>query len=186
VSGAAATTAAYKPCGECGLCCKALAVPEIDKPAGRWCRHFKPGAGCAIHAVLPGSCRDFQCLWTAAEVLGEAWRPDRCKLVIWTDHAGRIVVDPDPAHPQAWRREPFYSQIKAWSARTGPDWHEVLIRVGERVIMVFPEAEIDLGSLQPGRRIDSGYRQESGRAAPYARFGELVSSGVRLNRKPAG
>jgi hypothetical protein len=175
----AAPPAAFKPCVDCGLCCKALEVPALGKAAGRWCRHFQPGVGCAIHQSRPGDCRDFQCLWTAMPELGEAWRPDRSKLVVWTDYTGRIVIDPDPARPQAWRREPFHSQIRAWSRRSGPDWIEVLIRVAGRLIVVFPEAEIDVGPPQPGRRIESGYRQEDGRQVPWARIGEIVSSGVR-------
>jgi hypothetical protein len=174
---------AYKPCGECSLCCKALPVPQIDKPAGQWCRHFRAGTGCAIHAERPSSCRQFQCLWSAAEILDESWRPDRCGLVIWSDTARRIIIDPDPDDPEAFRREPFWSQIRVWSERDTADWHEVLIRVGDRVLMVFPEGEVDLGRMQPGRQIDSGYRLEGGRMVPYARFGEITSSGLFLTPK---
>lgn len=177
--------AAFKPCGDCSLCCKVLEVAVIDKPAGRWCRHFRKGTGCAIHAERPGLCRDFQCLWTGLDALGEDWRPDRSRLVLWSDFSGRIVIDPDPASPHAWRREPYLSQIKAWSQRAGPDWFEVLVRVGARLIMVFPEGEVDLGELQPGRRIESGYRREGGRLVPWARFGERISSGVLPAPKPS-
>ena len=176
----AAAPAVFKSCGDCSLCCKALAVPEIGKLAGSWCRHFSEGVGCSIHAERPSSCKSFQCVWTATDALGEDWRPDRCRLVVWSDHPGRIVIDPDPAHPEAWRHEPFHSQIKSWSVREGSDWHEVVIRVGGQVIVVFPEAEIDIGPIQPGHRIDSGYRVEDGRRVPFARFGALISSGVTL------
>jgi hypothetical protein len=26
-------------CGDCRLCCKTLEVPELQKPAGKWCGH---------------------------------------------------------------------------------------------------------------------------------------------------
>ena len=35
-----------RECGSCSLCCKVYNVPEIEKPAGKWCRHCTPGKGC--------------------------------------------------------------------------------------------------------------------------------------------
>ena len=161
-----------KPCGECGMCCKILRINVLEKPAGLWCRHFAKSQGCSVHAVAPGECRRFQCYWSISHALGEDWRPDRSKLVIWSNAEGSIIVDVDPSHPASWRREPFHGQLKAWANRDRPAPLEVLIRVGERMLVLFPEGEVDLGPQQIEQAIDSGYHLQNGRKVPYARFVE--------------
>lgn len=159
-----------KPCGECGLCCKILRINVLDKPAGLWCRHFQKSAGCSIHGAAPAECQRFQCYWSMSAVLGDDWRPDRCKLLIWSNVEGRIIVEVDPAFPNAWRREPYYAQLKAWSNRHRPLPVEVLVRVKDRMWVVFPEADIDLGPLQPEASVASGYRVQEGRQIPFATY----------------
>ncbi len=161
-----------KPCGECSLCCKILRINVLEKPAGVWCHHFAKGQGCSIHASSPGECRRFQCYWTLSDVLGEEWRPDRSKLVIWSNTPARLIVDVDPAFPNAWKRQPYYGQLKAWANRDLPAPMEVLIRIKERMLVLFPEGEVDLGPQQTERSISSGYHVEFGRKTPYAQFVE--------------
>ncbi len=161
-----------KPCGDCSLCCKILRINVLEKPAGLWCRHFAKNAGCRIHSASPHECQRFQCYWTISEALGEEWRPDRSKLVIWSNVEGRIIVDVDPSHPGAWRREPYFGQLKAWSDRERPLPLEVLVRIKERMLVIFPEGEVDLGPQQTECSISSGYHVENGRKTPYARFVE--------------
>lgn len=161
-----------KSCGDCSLCCKILRINVLDKPAGVWCQHFAKGVGCSIHSASPHECQKFQCYWTLSETMGEEWRPDRSKLVIWSNVPGRLIVDVDPAHPNAWRREPYVSQLRAWSNRDLPSPLEVLVRVKERMLVIFPEGEVDLGAQQTECSITSGYNVENGRKTPYARFVE--------------
>jgi hypothetical protein len=162
----------FKSCGACGLCCKLLDVPEIDKPAGSWCRHYVKGKGCGIHETRPDVCRPFQCSWTATPSLGEDWRPDRAHFILWSQHPHQVIVEVDPGYPHAWRREPYYAQLKSWSVRDRPDALQVLVRIWPRMLMIFPEADIDLGFQRPECTLDSGYRMEQGRRVPYARFVE--------------
>ncbi len=110
------------------------------------------------------------CSWLITPSLGEAWRPDRSKLVLWTNKVGRMIVDVDADYPNAWRREPYYGQLKAWSNRRQPGSLEVLVRAKGRMIVVFPEADIDLGPYDRGDGVASGYREEGGREVPYAVF----------------
>ena len=161
-----------KACGECSLCCKILRINVLEKPAGVWCRHFAKGHGCSVHSTSPSECQRFQCYWSIAETLGDEWRPDRSKLVIWSNTPGRIIVDVDPSFPNAWRTQPFYGQLKAWADRDRSSPVEVLIRVKDRMLVVFPEAEVDLGPQQTECSISSGYSVENGRKTPYARFVE--------------
>lgn len=100
---------------------------------------------------------------------GEEWRPDRAKFLMDAGE-GQIVICPDPGTPDAWRREPFYSRIKALSSRASRPFTMVLVRQRGRMIVVFPETEIDLGPERPDMEIRSGYEVREGRPVPYAYF----------------
>ena len=113
----AAVRATGRTCGSCNMCCKLPPVPEINKPELVWCKHCKPGKaeGCRIYADRPQVCADFACAWLTDTGLGDEWKPDRSKIVIrMTDEGGGITYQYmiDPAYPNRWREEPFYSQIK--------------------------------------------------------------------------
>ncbi len=159
-----------RSCGSCSLCCKVIGIRSLGKPPGQWCPHFARGSGCSIYGEAPSECRQFQCFWTLETLQGEEWKPDRCKLVVWSDKPARIIVDVDGDYPNAWRREPYYRQIKAWSNRNIRSPVEVLVRVKGRMIVVFPEAEIDLGPGDASLSVVSGYRDEGGRRVPFAEY----------------
>ena len=65
-----------RQCGECTVCCTAMAIdkPDIQKEAGVTCRHCK--AGCTIYETRPPLCRDFYCGWRQLPTLDDSWRPD--------------------------------------------------------------------------------------------------------------
>src|SRR5438067_3258961 len=127
-----------KSCGSCTLCCKLMDVPELDKPAGTWCRYCQPGKGCSIYQqVRPDVCGSYRCMWLSTD-LPERWKPSRCKLVV-TDGRSikRMQVMVDPAYPHAWRKEPFLSQFRLW-ARQGTI---VSVFVADRVTHILPSGE---------------------------------------------
>jgi hypothetical protein len=99
----------------------------------------------------------------------ESWRPDRAKFLLDAGES-QIVVYCDTGSPDAWRREPYYSRIKALSSRQVRPFTMVLVRLRGRIIVVFPEAEIDLGPERPERKIESGYEIQGGRPTPFARY----------------
>jgi len=118
-------------CGECGMCCRLLAIESLEKPPGPTCRHF--GCGCSIYDDRPDECRGFRCLWLKSERLppearlGPAWRPDHAKFIMYTDRGGlRLNVVLDPDHPWAWREEPYISFIESQQQRA-IEGFEVLI-----------------------------------------------------------
>lgn len=159
-----------KSCGTCGLCCKLMAIPALEKPRHAWCAKYVMRTGCGIYADRPSACREFLCLYMLAPELDDVWRPDKARFMIWTGQEDRrLIVEVDPAMPAAWRREPYYSQLKAWSDRNRPEPMEITVRVGSQVIVLFPEADIDLGLEQP-LPIESGYALEAGGYRPYARY----------------
>ena len=150
-------------------------MAALQKPAHVWCEHVATGVGCSIHATRPGACRDFQCLWTFAAPLDDSWRPDQCRFVMRPGPTGEVVIDVDPARPDAWRREPFYSQIKAWSVRRAPPHRMVFVRASGRLAVVFPEGEVDLGPERANEPIESGYVLRNGRQQPFAHYGPAGS-----------
>ena len=72
-----------RSCDSCSACCKIpkIETPEFSKPLGQWCTHCKPGAGCTIYETRPQVCRDYRCAWLGADILPDAFRPDRLKVM---------------------------------------------------------------------------------------------------------
>lgn len=131
-----------RACGSCSLCCKVMEVREFAKPKGSWCAHCVPGQGCAIYAARPPVCRGFHCAWLTDAALPAAWRPAGCAMVVVTEDDGRRrIAHVDPDDPGAWRREPWYGDLKRW-ARAGM---QVAVYVGRRVTVVLPDRDTELG-----------------------------------------
>jgi hypothetical protein len=158
-------------CGDCGLCCNLMEVTSLNKPRRQWCSHFKRGVGCGIYEDRPVDCRAFQCAFLTVDGLSDDWRPDRAGFLIWTDGVQkRLIVDVDPARPFSWKREPYYSQIKAWSAPSNDGATMVAVRGMGRVTVVFPMADIDIGPERESGQISAGYRLENGVRRPFAEY----------------
>lgn len=150
------------------MCCKVLAIDELSKARHTMCGHFRKGGGCGIYETRPQACRQFVCLWLADEKMDAAWRPDRAKFILWGDR--QLVVDVDPAYPDAWKREPYYSKIKLAADHRRPGAPaQVVVRNGREVIIVFPEADISVGPEQ-NRPIESGYRPGPRGREPFAYY----------------
>ena len=155
-----------KSCGDCGMCCKLLAIQALDKAAGDWCQNFK--RGCSIYADRPPACARFICLWLDSEKLDDAWRPDRAKFLMYSEKDGkRLNVIVDPAYPSAWKQEPYYRRINAMSQRA-LDGYELVVCIGDRRIVVFPHEDVDLGLVNPEHKLVSGYALRDGERTPYA------------------
>lgn len=178
-----------KACGDCTLCCKVLGIGPNGKEAGVLCQFAQPGGGCGVHERRPDNCRAYQCIWTWADPLDITWRPDVAGFLLSPrPDPAEVQVVVDPANPDAWRREPYYSQIRQWSdPRAGPI-SRVLVRTHGRVMVLFPEAEIDLGPPNdPHFQVQSGYESRDGRDIPFARFASRFGATpeLSLGRKPA-
>jgi hypothetical protein len=142
-----------RSCGECSLCCKLLHIQAFNKPAGVWCAHCAPGrGGCMIHATRPTECREFFCAWITTPTLGEEWRPNKCRMFL--RHEGNLIaVHVDPSEPTAWRREPFYRQLKIFATRAAGTKQQVAVYIKDRVIVIFPNKEVDVGTMKPGDQL---------------------------------
>jgi hypothetical protein len=143
---------ANKICGECTLCCKVMAIEALAKPASAWCPHCRPRRGCQIYPDRPAECQAFSCLWLLNDLLDPRWKPSKSKLVLTTSEDG-IEVRCDPGFPDAWRKEPFRSEIRQWAVAGEIHDVTVIVITGEKMILITPEREFDLGVVRPDQRI---------------------------------
>jgi hypothetical protein len=144
-----------RSCGTCTLCCKVVAVSELNKAPGVWCPHCKRNTGCGIYETRPTGCRTFYCHWMSEKGLGPDWKPDRAKFALVTTKGG-ITAFVDPGFPGAWRLSPYFETLKRWAADgardpAGP--RIVTVRVGARATVVLPDREVDLGIVGPDEAI---------------------------------
>lgn len=147
--------ASGRSCGSCSLCCKLLPIFGLakPKPRGQWCPHCKPGrGGCVIYENRPEECRIFYCGWLMGHLPPE-WYPQDSKIVVAfypRPHGvgSDCLISVDPAYAGRWREEPYYSQIK----RNAVTWltanTRTFVRIGARVIAVFPSTDVDLGEVE--------------------------------------
>ena len=133
-------------CDGCTLCCKLLGVIELDKPMGVWCEHCDVGIGCRVYATRPRSCAEFNCAFLTLDILTEAWRPSKCKIVVAAELEGkRLIAHVDPSRPNAWKAEPYYGQLKRWARMAVPKRNQVVVCIGRRAIVILPDKDVDLG-----------------------------------------
>ena len=148
-----------RTCGSCNLCCKVVAAHEIAKPAGTWCPHARPGAGCAIYGAHPQACRKFNCAWLEIPELDDAWKPEACGFVIYSEDEGRGPCT-DAARPDAWRAAPFHEALKAWAFDRLRRGGHAVVYVEDKVIALFPEEELDLCGHTGAYRRSGGRRPQ--------------------------
>jgi hypothetical protein len=129
-----------------------MAIEQLAKPENAWCAHCKPGRGCLVYSERPGECRTFSCLWLVNELLDQHWKPNKAKFVLTTSDDG-IEVRCDPGFPDAWRRPPFGREIRKWAIAGETHDVTVVIITGQRMILVTPERDFDLGIVGPDERI---------------------------------
>ncbi len=134
-----------RSCGSCTMCCKLYAVPVMQKPEQTWCRECMPGKGCKIWETRPQFCRDFHCHYILDPNIGDDWKPDVCKFIMNFQTANTLWIMVDAKDRLAWKREPYYSTIKRWSA----DFIAAggYIRVGDSIdqYCITPDADVRVG-----------------------------------------
>jgi hypothetical protein len=139
-----------RECGSCTLCCKVYNIPEIDKAAGKWCKHCTPGKGCAIHDALPSQCSKFNCLWRTMEALPPHWKPEQSKMVITIYPQNEFIyVQVDPGTPAAWRKQPYYDELHHWAKTNLPKGIHVIVFVNDIATLIMPDDTVPLGAMKP-------------------------------------
>ena len=137
-----------RSCEGCTMCCKLMAVADLEKPRGTWCSHCNQKRGCTIYDTRPEPCRAFYCGYLRLAQLDERWKPAKAKfLVNFEESSNRIVIHADPARPDAWRAEPYYKTIKQWARNAAKEQGMVLVWAGSHAMLVLPDRDRDLGNV---------------------------------------
>jgi len=149
---------APRDCGQCTLCCKIMEITELAKPSGQWCPNCRVGAGCVIYGQHPPSCKAFRCGYLA-DAVSEEWRPNRSHLIVtFKNGPDYPCIHVDPGYPDAWRKQPFYSQIRQMAVDLEKKKGMVLVSVNRNITVVFPVGEKYIGVVPPGKIIATGRR----------------------------
>ena len=147
-------------CGSCTLCCKLLKIPETDSDKGSWCRHCETGKGCGIYDERPQRCRDFMCGYLIWDAVPDHWLPAKSRIVVVSEMGFRINFTVDPSAPNRWREEPWHSEIKALSMLAFQQNRQVLVTVGNKVIAMLPDREVELGVVAEDEVVVTGRRPD--------------------------
>ena len=171
----AARVVTGRECGTCTLCCKVAGVEEIKKPNGVWCTHCVRGKRCVIYEQRPPSCRSFYCQWMVEKSLGPEWKPERAKFaLVKTDGGRRITALVDPGFPSAWRRSPYYENLKQWATKAAqmlPEMYLVDVLIGQRSIVILPDRDVEVGVLEPDEGLHLEYKNVAmGRAIEVSKI----------------
>jgi hypothetical protein len=74
-------------------------------------------------------------------------------MVLYIEGEGNVLaVRVDPGDPSAWRREPYFGQLKEYAIAEA-DRLRIVVYVKNRVIVILPNKEVDLGVMRPGDRL---------------------------------
>jgi len=139
-----------RECGSCGMCCKLFHVPAVEKSAGIWCRHWTAGAGCSIHSLRPQQCSDFFCLWMIDATVADVWKPERSRIVLSIFPGnGFLYAQVDPGSPQAWRKQPYFDDLRRMAARLEETNRRVIVFVGDNATLVTAQGATPLGPMNP-------------------------------------
>ncbi|HEX7945750.1 MAG TPA: YkgJ family cysteine cluster protein [Phenylobacterium sp.] len=144
------------------MCCKLLRIEELQKLPGDWCVHVLRGKGCGIYESRPAPCRSFLCYWMLQPKLDDAWRPDRCGFLLRDVGKGVMLVEVEPSKPDAWKRQPYYDQLKRWSQATLAGQGMVVVKVRGAATVVMPDADLFLGRVLDSDDISVGYEAHGG------------------------
>jgi hypothetical protein len=93
-------------------------------------------------------------MWLTQDWLGPEWKPDRAKIVFTMDQTSRFLqFQVDPGEPNAWKRQPYYANIKNWAAASVGRGQFVLVFVNKAATLVLPDRDVALGALGPNDRL---------------------------------
>jgi hypothetical protein len=127
-----------KACDACTMCCSALEIPELKKPAGPLCGNCRVGGGCRIYSERPQVCRDFECEWLMRRGLPRPLRPDLVGTILMEDPDGdeyQAVCPPE--RPMAWRHPLVFAHLLA-QAKSG---RTVVAKAGLQSWRIFASGE---------------------------------------------
>jgi hypothetical protein len=139
-----------RTCGTCTMCCKVYRIADLNKQEGKWCTHCAIGSGCRIYDERPEQCRSFNCLWLQDATMAAEWKPEISKIVLSIYPAtGFVYAQVDPGTPFAWRKEPYFTQLKMMAERLLRDRRHLLVFVNRDATLIMPTGPVPIGPMSP-------------------------------------
>lgn len=132
-----------RSCGTCHACCRVFPIEEIGKEGFAACPHLTE-EGCGIYDTRPQRCRDFLCHWRLEGGLDEAWKPELCGFVLHDPPPFALLASVEVDRPDAWRQEPYYSQLRAWARDLAEGQHLCAVRIGARTLLLLKDREVEI------------------------------------------
>jgi hypothetical protein len=137
-----------RSCDDCAMCCKLPDIKALSKPRDTWCSHCSTRKRCDIYDARPEPCREYYCGWMRLAQLPDAWRPLDSRMIInFTEDGRHLFVHVDPARPDAWRKAPYFQQLRELARVNNPRGGQVVVSIGERYLVIFPDREVDIDDL---------------------------------------
>ncbi len=159
-----------RSCQSCTMCCGVLGIKEIAKPERTACPNCLTGGGCGIYDARPEVCREFYCGYLALPFVHERWFPAECGMMIFpASEDRRLAIHVDPARPDAWKAEPFHSDLRQWAVAAEKMDLQVFVAVGRGVIAILPHEDVDLGEFADDDRLVYDRETVDGRTVLRAR-----------------
>jgi hypothetical protein len=83
------------------------------------------------------------------------WKPDKAHFILAVDplRYRAVMVTPDPAMPDPWKKKPYYSAIKRWATRFVRENKKILVVHRGFVTVVLPDRDVPIGVIPPGQEI---------------------------------
>lgn len=143
-----------RACDGCTLCCKVIRVDVLNKPQWQYCPHCVVGTGCGIHATRPDDCRAWFCEYLMNPGVADYWYPKTSHMVIEVlDDGINAHVYVDPHFPDAWREEPYYSDLKGSAQEAVKRNSRITVHIGTRQIVVFPDRDVEFDRVEADEEV---------------------------------
>ena len=129
-----------RQCGDCTVCCTAVAVYHLRKPTGTPCLHLCH-TGCSIYSDRPRECRDYECLWLEG-LFRDSDRPDALGVAICRDFdlaTGEEMVCFAELTPGT-AESPRVRELIAFVLARG---ETVLVRSREMTRKIYPDGRVE-------------------------------------------
>ena len=68
-------------------------------------------------------------------------------IINFTEDGRHLFVHVDPARPDAWRKAPYFQQLRELARVNNPRGGQVVVSIGERYLVIFPDREVDIDDL---------------------------------------
>jgi hypothetical protein len=81
----------------------------------------------------------------------------------------QLAVHVDPARPEAWRTEPFHSDLRQWAVAAERMEMQLTVAVGRRIFAILPHEDIDMGLFDDDDRLVYEREVVDGRSVVHPR-----------------